>query len=361
MTTFSPDHAAAASARIAALEAEVLRLRGQAEQARRILESATEYAIFSLDFTGGITDWNTGARRILGYDAAEILGRSGEVFFTHEDREQGAFVAELCNALEEGRAINERWHVRKDGSRFWASGMMLPLLDREGRPQGFLNILRDGTDLHDRMQRKATLLAEMQHRVKNILTLAQSLAVQTQRYAKTPASFQADFTARLVALARSHDVLTANEWSGAPLDEILRRSLAPHGGPPSRVSLHGLPFRLPSTTAITLGLAFHELATNATKYGALSTPEGQLEVRWDLQRGLDGQRGLRIAWRERGGPPVTPPERQGFGSRLLEEGLAYQLGGTVRLRFAPEGLECEICFPLPQQAMPDLDRPRSSP
>ncbi|HEY8613602.1 MAG TPA: PAS domain-containing protein [Roseomonas sp.] len=135
-----------AERRIAELEAENEALRADAERLRRLLDSAADYAMVTLNPEGRITGWNEGARSILGYGDAEILGRSGEVFFPAEDRARGVFVQELCRALEEGRAPNERWHLRRDGSRFWASGAMMPMLDEDGQPEGFLNVFRDNTE-----------------------------------------------------------------------------------------------------------------------------------------------------------------------------------------------------------------------
>ena len=345
-TAADPASDQAGAARIAALEAEVSTLREEVEQSRQILGSATEYAVVVLNPEGRISSWNAGARNILGYAEAEILGHSGELFFTPEDRAEGAFVAELCRALDHGRATNERWHLRKDGSRFWASGAMMPLLDDEGRPHGFLNILRDGTERRAEVERRALIQAELAHRVKNTLALAHAVAVQTSRYADTPEAFQAAFGSRLRALARSQDMLAQGGWDGAPLREVIERALEPYEGPPGRTCVNGLPLRLASAAVVKLSLAFHELASNAAKYGALSVPEGGVEVIWSMHRPPSGKRVLEINWREHGGPPVTPPKRQGFGSRLLEKSLRHEFGCTVTLSFAPTGLECRICLPL---------------
>ena len=331
---------------MAALEAENRALRDELEQARRILGSATEYAIFTLDPEGRISSWNAGARNVLGYVEAEILGRSGNIFFTPEDRAEGAFTGELCRALDEGRATNERWHLRKDGTRFWASGVMLPLLDDEGRPHGFLNILRDGTERRAEAERRALVEAELAHRVKNTLALAHAVAVQTSRYAETPEAFQQAFGSRLKALARSHEMLAQGGWDGAPLRKVIERALEPYEGMPGRIVLDGLPFRLASAAVVSLSLAFHELATNAAKHGALSVPEGRVEVTWMRRRAESGKHVLEILWREGGGPQVSRPKRRGFGSRLLEQSLRHEFGCTITLSFAPEGLECRICLPL---------------
>jgi PAS domain S-box-containing protein len=334
-----------AERRAAELEAENQALRADAGRLRRLLDSATEYAIVTLNLEGLITGWNEGARAILGYGDAEILGRSGEVFFPAEDRARGVFVQELCRALEEGHAPNERWHLRRDGSRFWASGAMMPLLDGDGQPEGFLNILRDNSEVRAGEERRALLLAEMGHRVKNSLAAVQAVALQTLHRAGVPPDVQAAFTDRLIALARSHDLLMRGGWDGAPLAEVVERALSAYGGP-GRAQLGGPPVRLPANAVEMLGLAFHELATNAAKYGALSVPAGQLDVRWSLRRARSGTRLVAIAWRERGGPPVVPPTSRGFGSRLLERGLTHDFGGTVKLDFRPEGLECHISLPV---------------
>ena len=331
---------------MAALEAENRALREELEQTRRILGSATEYAIVTLDPEGRISSWNAGARNVLGYVEAEILGHSGDIFFTPEDRSEGGFTRELCRALNEGRASNERWHLRKDGTRFRASGVMLPLHDDEGRPHGFLHILRDGTERRAEAERRALVEAELVHRVKNTLSLAHAVAVQTSRYAETPEAFQQAFGSRLKALARSHEMLAQGGWDGAPLREVIERAVKPYEGTPSRVARNGLPLRLASAAVVTLSLTFHELATNAAKHGALSVPEGRVEVTWTRRRAESGKHVLEILWREEGGPPVSPPRRRGFGSRLLEQSQQHEFGCTVALNFVPAGLECRSCLPL---------------
>jgi PAS domain S-box-containing protein len=317
----------------------------EVERVRQCLDSASDYAIVTLDPEGRITGWNEGARAILGYDHAEILGRSGELFFPAEDRAEGTFVKELCRTMEEGRAPNERWHIRRNGSRFWASGLMMPLLNADGQPEGFLNVLRDNTAIRTEEERQALLLAEMGHRVKNVLATAQAVAAQTLRHSGVPAAVQETLVRRLMALAGSHDLLVRSGWEGAALTEVVERALSPYNES-GRVAAGGPAVRLGAGTVEMLNLALHELATNAAKHGALSVPEGRVEVAWTLRRTGKGTRIVEIDWRERGGPPVRPPKRQGFGSRLLERGLAQKFGGTVKLNFRPVGLECRICLPI---------------
>ena len=331
-------------ARIAELEAELRALREQDARACLILDSATDYAIITMDANGCVTSWNVGAQTIMGYAEAEILGRSGEVVFTAEDRSNGRFATELRRAAETGRACNERWHLRRDGTRFWASGLMMPLLDADGQPQGFLNILRDRTEVQAAVERRELLMAEMSHRINNTFAIVQSVATQTRRHTETAAEFGTVFGARLGVLARSNDVLTRADWHDTPLRDVIESALAAHGGEPSRITFEGPSVLLGASLAAAVSLSFHELATNAVKYGALSVPVGQVQVSWTTGRTRKGACKVDVLWRERGGPTVEPPVRRGFGSNLLEKGIPS--GGTVKLDYQPEGLECHMCLPL---------------
>ena len=330
--------------RISELDAENAALREQVRRSRLILDSAIDYAIITMDIDGCVTSWSAGAQRILGYAEAEILGRSGEVIFTSEDRADGRFTIELCRAIEAGSASNERWHLRRDGTRFWASGRMMPLLDAEGRPQGFLNILRDRTEARAEVERRELLMAEMNHRIKNTFSTVQAVAAQTQRHVTSATEFQTAFGARLRVLARSHDVLIRADWHDAPLREVIESALEAYGDEPERIAVEGAAVVLTASLAVTVSLAFYELATNAVKYGALSIPAGRVDVSWTIIPARRGMNRVSIVWRKRGGPAVEPPRRRGFGSQLLERGMPA--GGTVKLDFQSEGLECRICLPL---------------
>lgn len=339
-----PDDPDAAAGPVEALAAEIAVLRAQVRRAELILNSAVDHAIITMDGDGCITSWNTGAQRILGYAEAEVLCRSGEIVFTAEDRAAGRLATEMRLALDTGSALNERWHVRRDGTRFWASGTMLPLLDKEGRPEGFLNILRDRTDAQVERERRALLMVEMNHRIKNTFATVQAVAAQTRRHTPEPAAFQAAFDARLQALSRSHDVLIGADWEEASLRELIESALNPYAGESGRITVEGPPVVLAANLAVTVSLAFHELATNAVKHGALSVPQGRVTVTWLLPPARPaGARQVSILWREQAGPPVRPPERHGFGSQLLERSLSP---GTVRLDFNPDGLECRVSLPL---------------
>ncbi|EWY35802.1 hypothetical protein N825_34260 [Skermanella stibiiresistens SB22] len=199
-----------------------------------------------------------------------------------------------------------------------------------------------GAALREAEQRKL-LLDELNHRVKNTLAAVQSIARETSRSSPTPATFLASFEGRLLALSNTHDLITRGNWKNAPLMELARAELAPHGH--DRALIAGPDVWLPPQDAVALGMAFHELATNAAKHGALSVPGGRVRIGWRVVS-VDGGSHLRVEWEEFGGPPVAPPERHGFGTRLLRGVLASQLDGVVSLDFAPEGVRCVVEFPL---------------
>ncbi|MBX9698937.1 MAG: PAS domain S-box protein [Acetobacteraceae bacterium] len=299
-----------------------------------ILESATEYAIFTLDRERRVSSWNAGAQRVLGFAEDAILGRSGDILFTPEDRAAGAPEREFALAVNEGRAVNERWHVRADGSRIWSSGLVMPLRDPA---DGCLKIMRDMTEQRRAAETQQVLVGELNHRVKNILMAVQSLAEQTIRTTDTPSAFVTALRGRLAAMARAHDLLTSRAWEGADLAELVRVALAPWLGE-GRIALAGPAVSLHPRQALALSMALHELATNALKYGGLSVPAGRVSIAWRVQDGVE------LRWEESGGPPVQPPTRQGFGSRVLNRALAAELGGAIDLRFAPSGVTCAIRF-----------------
>lgn len=195
--------------------------------------------------------------------------------------------------------------------------------------------------------RRQLLINELNHRVKNTLASVQAIARQTLRTSPDLAGFQEAFEARLLALSQTHNLLTERHWRSASLLAMLAAELRPHGGardPRFTVEGDG-DLHLQPKAAVALGMAMHELATNAAKYGALSTPTGRITLRAHRTR-RDGQRRLVLDWIETGGPPVPTPSRRGFGARLLEEGLAGELAGDVRLEYRPEGLCCRMELPL---------------
>lgn len=196
-------------------------------------------------------------------------------------------------------------------------------------------------------ERQQMLVDELNHRVKNMLATVQSVARQSLGSSELRGPAR-DFEERLMALAWAYEILTRERWSGASLREVIQRTMAPHmDRAANRLALDGPELWLTPNRALSLALAMHELATNAVKYGALSAAAGRVGVRWHV-RDRPGTRRLELEWRESGGPPVTPPLRRGFGSRLIERSLSRELDGEVTLDFEPTGLVCRVVGLLPE-------------
>jgi two-component sensor histidine kinase len=198
---------------------------------------------------------------------------------------------------------------------------------------------------------------ELHHRVKNMLATVQAIMGSTARASTTIEEFQQAFTGRIVALARTHSSLADDEWQAISFSSLLCNELEPYDdGSPCRVLLDGPAVDLPSATAIPLGMAIHELTTNAVKYGALSVLGGSVAVSWALVED-QGPRELIIDWVEQNGPATSPPTRRGFGSQLLERALNNQIGARTAISYEPEGLRAHIAVPLPCRvsASPPMD------
>lgn len=217
-----------------------------------------------------------------------------------------------------------------------------PIRDEAGQVVGIFVQGHEVTDTVLAVERQRLMIDELNHRVKNTLATVQSIAMQTARTHVDPATFAEAFQARLLALSHTHDLLTRSHWEGAELRAILKHETEAHG--PQRVLLNGPVVALPPPTVLSLGMIFHELSTNAAKYGALSVAEGRILVDWTLT-GTTG-RTLNLTWREVDGPPAVPPLRRGFGSRLIDRSVRHDLAGTIDLGYKNEGLEATISIPL---------------
>lgn len=436
-----------------------------------VVESAVDFAIFTFAADGTTTSWNPGAERLLGFTQDEITGTSADIVFTPEDVAAGVPAKERERAQRDGRAENERWHVRKDGTRFWGSGLAMPL--RSGS-EGYLKILRDLTERHAAQEqlreseerfrllatsipqlvfrclpdgarlwgspqwkefagldldeslgfqwldalhpddreptllawqessgsqehyseqrvrrerdseyrwhqtrarplpedhewvgtmtyihdlktlagRQAVLVAELQHRTRNLLAVVQSIAWQTMRRSASLEAFAEEFLGRLRALSRVQSLLAQVEHGPVELIGLVEAELTAHGNgkveTPS-ITVDGPPLALPATSAQAVALALHELATNAVKHGALARPEGRLSVSWTIVR--EGpERRVVIVWQEAGVPIPSdrPGRRRGYGTELIENALPYQLRARTRLEFGPDGVRCTIDVPVAQ-------------
>jgi PAS domain S-box-containing protein len=237
---------------------------------------------------------------------------------------------------------------RHDGEWRWVLDSGVPRFNPSGEFKGFIGSCVDITERKRAEERQKLLVNELNHRVKNTLATVQSLAVQTRRASASTEEFGTAFEARLLALSKTHDLLTAQQWEGASLSRVIEHEVAPYLGSErrDRLKLAGDEIHLPPRHALALGMTFHELATNAVKYGALSTEDGAIEVCWRVIRS-GGDPRLLITWSEHRGPPVEPPSRRGFGSRLIYRSIQTELQGHVDAHFEPKGLQVVIEVPLP--------------
>lgn len=436
-----------------------------------IVESVSDFAIYTTDRNGTTTSWNTGAKYLFGFTEEEMLGHSGDVIFTPEDLAAGVPDDERRRASADGRAIDERWHQRKDGGRFWASGLLTPL--RSGN--GYVKIARDLTQQHDAEQRtqeqkerfyllatsvpqlvfttfvdgdrtwpspqwidytgvgfdeslgqgwldaihvddreltraawveaitkgeyyvehrvwsvadgeyrwhqtraqplpgppgpvewvgtmtdihdlrtlkdrQAVLLAELQHRTRNLLGVVQALARQTIKKSGSLEAFRDAYEERLRALSRVQSMLAELDYGDVSLRALIEAELVAHGDGATytdKIQTHGPDVELAPTAAQALALGIHELATNAVKYGALAQPNGKLSVTWSLTR--QGRHNVAIiAWQESGVamPEREPGARKGYGTELITKALPYQLKAKTELTYGSDGVRCTIAIPI---------------
>jgi PAS domain S-box-containing protein len=220
-----------------------------------------------------------------------------------------------------------------------------PIVDGSGRVNGIFCESIDVTDHKRALDHQGLLINELNHRVKNTLATVQSIAFQSLKHARTVEHAQESFESRLMALSRVHDVLTQESWESADLRIIVHQAVSPFEGIGlQRFVLSGPPIRLPPRQVLPLSMAFHELLTNALKYGALSVPAGWVSIAWSVA--ADG-RTLALRWEENDGPTVRRPTELGFGTRLIRRGLAQELDGQVDILFDPSGVICAITIPLP--------------
>ncbi|WP_420564771.1 sensor histidine kinase [Thalassobaculum sp.] len=231
--------------------------------------------------------------------------------------------------------------VRPDGAVRWLVGHGMIIRDPSGRATRMVGINYDITEQKETARRQKLLTDELNHRVKNMLTTMQSIAAQTVRRAASLEDFQNSFSDRLHALARGHDILVRSNWQPTELSELLHFALEPFGET-ARIRVDCDDILLRPEAALAFCLITHELAINATKYGALSSADGVLDI--ECRTVPEQPDAITFTWRERGGPPVSAPSGKGFGSKLIERSARHDLNGNAEIDFRPEGVVCIIRF-----------------
>jgi PAS domain S-box-containing protein len=282
----------------------------------------------------------------LGYTVNEILDRTDEDLIPIESR---AAVTEMkCSVIETGQSKDRELQISDGQIERWYDFHVEPIRSgKNNRVDGLACAVVDITASKEGEEHLRLLMREISHRSKNLLAIIQAMARQTSRYAVSVDDFLNQFNARVQALARSHDLLVQQNWHGAGLRDLLRSQLSPYADSElSQISIKGPAVLLKPETAQNLGLALHELAANASKYGALSVPSGRIDVHWTEVTDGKGE-GVELVWAERGGPTVGVPERRGFGSMLIQQNLSRTLESEVDLKFEHDGVNCRIMIPQP--------------
>ena len=286
---------------------------------------------------------NEAMLEVLGRRAEQVLGSTIEQVIAHRE-DAPSYVAANLRILEHGQVEHvEEAFTRPDGTRVFFQSSMAPLRSSDGEVVGIVGVSIDVSGRKRAEEHQRLLINELNHRVKNTLAVVQGIAHQTFRATDDSLGAKSAFEGRLAALSSAHSRLTDESWDSASMRQIVGDALEPFDTGEHQFVIEGPDVRLSPKTAVTLALAMHELATNAAKYGALSARGGRVELNW---RNNDGR--LNLIWRERGGPPVLPPAQRGFGTRMIERGLAAELGGKVTIDFAPTGIVCQVDAPLPE-------------
>jgi PAS domain S-box-containing protein len=322
--------------------AEALR---ESEQRLAATYEHAAIAISEVDAQGRLLRVNETVCAITGYSREELLKLSVFDITVPDDRtsDLDSYRAQIQGGRD--RYTVEKRLICRDGRVIWVTVASSSVRDSAGNFLYGIRVMQDITERKQAETRQKLLVDELNHRVKNTLATVQSLASQTARYAPSPQVFYERLEGRLIALSRAHDQLSRRNWAHADLLEIAAASLAPYRHEmPNHMQITGDPIKLEPRIAVTFAMVFHELATNAVKYGALSQPGGRLDLSWSVVPNGAGNK-LQICWREQEGPPVKAPERRGFGSLLVERGVGADLGGSAKLDFLPAGVVCEIEIP----------------
>ncbi len=326
--------------RTRSLESEQRRLMEDLAAAAQRYEFAlrgSNVAVFTQDVD---LRYSSVSKPLFGLDPDAMLDRTDTELL---DEERAAGIAALkSEVLQTGAPRDAELRIESAGGARWYDFHVQRIGDVSGNVMGVTGTAVDITERKESEAHLRLLMRELTHRSKNLLAVIQAMARQTARHTGNVQTFLDRFSARVQALARSHDILVQESWHGASLKELVRSQLAYYlEREPDQVSIEGPDIRLKPEAAQSLGLALHELASNAAKFGALSQAGGRVEINWQPL----ADSGIVLVWRETKGPRVSAPKRRGFGSMVIEHNLARALDADVNLDFAMEGLTCRVAVP----------------
>jgi PAS domain S-box-containing protein len=326
-------------------------------------------AIVGKDLNSIITNWNQAAERMFGYTAEEAVGQSILMLIPeHLQSEETDIIARIRKGERIGSV--ETIRKRKDGSLIAVSLTISPIRTPEGEIVGASKIARDITAAKESERRIRLLMREVNHRVKNQFAVILSMVRETSKRSTDPGEFEQMIRSRIMALSRSHDLLVTSEWAGASLFDLVQEHLKPFGHE-ERISLSGPLLTLQSNAVQNLGMAFHELGTNSSKYGALAADGGRIEITWKVETSPDAQRRFHLLWHETSGAAAIGAarktserkgpgerkglgERKGFGTVVLQRVAPQSLSGSSSLERSPDGVKWELDAPLEAIVVPQL-------
>jgi two-component sensor histidine kinase len=324
-------------------------LVGNADLLRSVLAGCGD-CIKILDLDGRLIFMSEGGKRVMEVDDfSGLKGCPWPDFWAGEGNSRALAAVAAAKSGQTSR-FRGAANTAKGNPRYW-DVQVSPINGQDGNPSQLLSISRDITEewnaaelLKKNFDRQNFLTAELQHRVKNMLSTVMAIANRTFRGDAHDAPRHV-FASRLMALSQAHDALTSSDWDRAGILGIVRGALQTQQLGEDKVAVHGPDLNLNPKQALALALAVNELATNASKYGALSKPSGRVDVSWTWQEHGDNGT-FEFIWRETGGPAVVAPIREGFGTRVIKSSLADDFGGTVELSYEPAGLVCTLTAPL---------------
>jgi PAS domain S-box-containing protein len=318
------------------------------ENRMRAIVNTVADAIITIDDRGTVETLNPAAARVFGYSPEEVIGCNVKMLMSESyRRDHDSYISNYLTTGE-ARVIGLGREVagqRKDGSIF-PMELAVGEMQVSGRRM-FTGVVHDISKRRQAEERQKLLVAELDHRVKNILATVAAVAISARQGSRSIDEFLQSLDGRIQSMAAAHALLSESGWQGVELAVLVQKEVAPYATD-ANVKTSGADLMLPAAETQAFAMVLHELVTNAAKYGALSVRGGRVSMSWDRRRNGDGSASLVFVWRERGGPGVAGETPPGYGSSLIRGLVPHELGGSVDLVFATEGVNCTIEIPLEQ-------------
>jgi PAS domain S-box-containing protein len=316
----------------------------ESEARYRALYEDNPSMYFTVDSAGIVLSVNGFGAQQLGCTAGELVGQSVLRVIHEDDRATAQRQLALCEQDPGSVVKQEIRKVRRDGSILWVREIARAVSNAEGQTV-ILVVCENITERKQSEEHQRLLVAELDHRVKNMLATVSVVASRTQDASCSVADFVAAFDGRIRAMATAHELLSVRGWQGLPLAELVRRELGPYATSNNN-EIDGPEVMLRAEAGQAMAVGLHELVTNAAKYGALSTHNGRVLIRWYWRLNGGAHDPLAFEWQEIGGPSVATPSKLGYGTSVIRELIPYELGGTADLTLAPEGVRCRLEIPV---------------